>query len=829
MARSFNLTRFRRPAAKDGAAPVGLEHEALEEPQLSDDVWLGEGDVLPGSWVESAWRLLNERRETSFVWKLQTLANACGRGNEVLARWLRAAIRPEILDEYSTDLVAVSCALLLLGGGHPHDWQLLGEFAAPRHPELKELLGAFGPPPKTKEPIVDVLAEAQKALRLGERERALERYGEAKKMVQTCIHPDRPLLTYFAFQGYADALAKDDFSEEARTRLTQAWEEAQQAREHPHVREWWARVDRFKSALFRARISQLEQDLSEAGYEASSRTWSDSGRRLYVLLQDARNLGAPLSVQVELTRPLLGTFAGFEELTVRIDLNIKNSGVWLSRALSNGDLFRPPSEGLIVDVAQAGTAERRTGVRELSKVLFRKGEDGTLSPTAMRGLRLRGTIQVLKEASEILLRDDVEVALRVIDAARREGACVDVIDALAAVSHVCCWQKVRGMLTEISEPRTLRDTVHRAQRFPWQHWVVCDGFLSAGEQGIDFIKKLAEGVRSPDRWLVGWVLLSILESAPDDDAVIDLCGRFSEPVVEALKGKEQVWDWEIEQIAGFAAVSGTFSARFPEIVEQLKEFMRAGKVVVRRILLQSWIESDLRAEAEESLRSGRGVKGIRDQVMVAVLNEPRRTVEWEPVREELGKSWKGLVELAPGLRPDIWSKEAWDDLRALLRVGGHRGKSASWMLARVKVAVDALDYEEPRRTLFDDSSSGLGFLRAALVEAVGVGDGLLANHAVYGLAKLARHTERDADADAIACALRAAADDVRIDVVHGAGFVACYLREYGKQRSLHPVILEAVNDVAAALADDPLAIVERQCEFGTKKARLDIAGAVRSG
>src|SRR5690606_6623316 len=113
-----------------------------------------------------------------------------------------------------------------------------------------------------------------------------------------------------------------------------------------------------------------------------------------------------------------------------------------------------------------------------------------------------------------------------------------------------------------------------------------------------------EGVRSPDRWLVGWVLLSILESAPDDDAVIDLCGRFSEPVVEALKGKEQVWDWEIEQIAGFAAVSGTFSARFPEIVEQLKEFMRAGKVVVRRILLQSWIESDLRAEAEESLRSG---------------------------------------------------------------------------------------------------------------------------------------------------------------------------------------------------------------------------------
>jgi hypothetical protein len=137
------------------------------------------------------------------------------------------------------------------------------------------------------------------------------------------------------------------------------------------------------------------------------------------------------------------------------------------------------------------------------------------------------------------------------------------------------------------------------------------------------------------------------------------------------------------------------------------------------------------------------------------------------------------------------------------------------------LVIDALDDDESAQSIFDESQFGLGFLRSALVDAVASGDGILANNAVYGLTALARRTEAQVDAAAVAAALRAAADDVRIGVAHGAAFVAHYLLAYGAVHSLHPQVLEVAEEVSRQVSTDPLAIVRRQAEFGSKQGARD--------
>ncbi len=153
----------------------------------------------------------------------------------------------------------------------------------------------------------------------------------------------------------------------------------------------------------------------------------------------------------------------------------------------------------------------------------------------------------------------------------------------------------------------------------------------------------------------------------------------------------------------------------------------------------------------------------------------------------------------------------------MLRVGGHRGKPGSWLVARLNLVLAALRNETARPSLFDDSPDGLGFLRRTVVDALGSGDGVLANHAAYGLASLSLHVESDEEAEAIAVALVAAADDVRINVAHGAAFGAHFLIEQAKQQTVHERIRAASEEVVTELKDDPLAAVQRQAQFG--KAR----------
>lgn len=222
---------------------------------------------------------------------------------------------------------------------------------------------------------------------------------------------------------------------------------AREARDDPQVRQWWERVNKFKTALRKSKIEQLEQEISRSGYESRSMSWSNSGWHLYVLLRDAIRLGAPLSVQVELTESLLGTFPDdYIELEERLRLNLGKPGEWLARRLLNGDLFRARSTGLFPDDMQAGAVDRRSGVEKASELLFPRPKAGpeeaedthtVVSQPTRLGPRLGATLHVLEKAGEILLAADIPRALETINLARRIRDDAVVVEAAAGVSRVC--------------------------------------------------------------------------------------------------------------------------------------------------------------------------------------------------------------------------------------------------------------------------------------------------------------------------------------------------------------------------------------------------------
>jgi hypothetical protein len=148
-------------------------------------------------------------------------------------------------------------------------------------------------------------------------------------------------------------------------------------------------------------------------------------------------------------------------------------------------------------------------------------------------------------------------------------------------------------------------------------------------------------------------------------------------------------------------------------------------------LAQSPIESALKQAARASILQGVQAVDPHDEEAVtnlalAVSLEPgKHAIPWEGLKRAFRSSWNNLLLLSPILVPGLWPRSDWQELQNILRVGGHEGKSASWLLERNKLTVGALNDDRCRETIFDDSQNGLGFLRHAIVDGLAGGDGVL--------------------------------------------------------------------------------------------------------
>lgn len=730
-AQAFNLEQGRQSTSDGTKAPP---HKQVSE--LRQSAWDPSGSARQDHRFDPAWKLLEAQQGRELLWKIDGLLR-CGVERAALARWLRLVVeRPDILDAPSVDSRTLMCGFLFVTSWDESHVKLVRERASSRFSHLVEVLGTPESASVVDPPLVALLKQARHGIEIGNLELAHVSYAQAIEGTAACSEPDAPLLSYFALRGYADTITTPSFSPEEFERLGDAREKSRMAREQPFVRQWLDRVERFKSALAKSRSERLEQELVRGSYETRSVSFSNSGWQLDVIRQDAVQRGAPLSLERELTMSLLGAYESeYGELEERLRLGIDKTGQWLSRQMTSGDMFRRRSRAFFADRLQAGASERTEGVQELSKLLFPSASSQTV-------VRRRAMIEVLKSTSRILRQDDVPLAIAEIARIREDDASFLSGEVLASLAHVCKWDDVKDQIMSALDELSVRDFRVSAEKFPWEHWLTCDDFLARG--GGAYLECLLTGSVSFERTSVGWALAMALAAAPEDPRLVELCGRYAST---AREHEEQ--DSAREQIANFAVCSRAFVDKNPAVENRLRELLDQGDRAVARILAGSLPDSDWADRARAALENA---------------------------------VWSGLPQLAPILTRARWSPGDWKELQTILRLGGHRGKLGSWVLGRLDLTIDALGRESSRGSLFDDSPDGLGFLRHSLVDALGSGDGILANRAVYGFTSLAEHVRSDSDAESISTA-------------------------------------DTARKVAENLQDDPLAIVKRQAVFGAAKGR----------
>jgi hypothetical protein len=214
--------------------------------------------------------------------------------------------------------------------------------------------------------------------------------------------------------------------------------------------------------------------------------------------------------------------------------------------------------------------------------------------------------------------------------------------------------------------------------------------------------------------------------------------------------------------------------------------------------------------------------GARDELaeahcLVAVIQRSpeRRAACVVRLLQLFDATWSALPAAAPVFHPAYWGKH-WPRLLQMLRLGGHSRVAKSWLVARVRLVSEIFHASGQIVSNFMNSGE-LSFLRSSIIDAIAHGDSFLANNAVYVLPSLARMTIDETEAAAIGAALKAAVDDIRIGVAHSAAFSAGYIRHYSRYKMMRPELVGCARWAENLLQKDPLAIIQRQLEFGRAK------------
>ena len=794
-----------------GTRALGETRESAN-PTLTPDRW----NPLPSKLSAQAFELLNKERTNPLVWKLDALL-AEGVRQPVLD-WVKAGFVQDILDN-SGRVVTLSCVLLLLSGGNNEAISLVRRLGVPRAKALAELVGDFnlGGHPN---PLSTLLVHARNNVMQGTVDVALQHYNAAIDELSKSTDADAPLLTYFAHLGRSEALPVAQYSRDAFEDHENAAKLTQQAKLHPAVGQWLRRIERLQTAQRTERLKSLERRVAQKDYEARGFSISTSTSALRIALEEASSLGAPVSVLRDLSSALLGQFGDLQdELLMRMRLDLGTPGEWLRLQVRDGDIFRLRRNSQELSVP-FGASERNRRVESLSSVLLPQ-------ELPLGSLRARAFVNVLEHVPDVLAANDIERAStfllkRYLDKSEVSEA------AVVGLARVCGLSDVTGILDATEAASAPSDLAAVSNRFPWKQWAMCESL----EPALGFLERQLLYVKHPSiRLAVGLSLAQILEAVPEAQRVIDACHKFWSALTEQVTlGGQGEHPTDVESVAIFCVVSYGFSAQHPEVREWLYERLELPEIgaTIRGILLQAG-ESSLRAPATSHLLRAEGNRTLQEFVKLAQFEGCALT--WESVEHHIAGSWSELYELAPVLNERFWKTETdWKSLREALRFGGQRRKAASWLIARTELLSAALDYTDSRESILSEGATGLGFLRAGLVDSLAHGDGAIANHAIYALGRLALHALNQMDADSISSALRHAANDFRIGVVHGAAYVANHLVAYSAgSQSVAPQILDAAAAVQRSLADDALAVVRRQGLFGAKVGSRDAQGSSKSG
>ena len=453
-----------------------------------------------------------------------------------------------------------------------------------------------------------------------------------------------------------------------------------------------------------------------------------------------------ISVLTDILRTLSGFSSPRNELSFRLAFNVDSTGPWLDDLVESGALFRtqkPVFPGSQPD--RAGALERCTTVNDVGDLLF-AGTD------KYDALQIRARLSVFESAALIIRAADIRLA---VDLLRRAASWVNRVDlgkAWVGLSRVTSWAEIGLQLLDYAAVRDLGMVAHE---LPWEHWSICDNFLSEG--GLVLVQRLLARLHHVESIFAGWALVELIRLHPESTELIEIASRF---YAEHSKKKESGLD---EQMAHVLAMSEEFCAQNTELRDTVLEKASKDRLLCR-ILAAASHESDMRAACRERIarqhEQGDAVGGSLDvddlRDLIVCFRVANRQLPFPSVAIDLlqKSNWKLLPELAEVLSPIYWTSEDWTRLLMLLRAGGYRGKPRSWLANRLKLIADAMDYEASRTALLSDSAQDVGFLRHLIIDALGHGDGALANNAAYGLLQLTLHMNEGADAIAVSSAIK---------------------------------------------------------------------------
>lgn len=742
----------------------------------------------------------------------------CRGTRDLVRRWLERALTDGLLRLDSEEPTLVLAAGLLTDG-KPDALRTWARIAK-EHPKARRLLGAPRLRKKlTRSPnkVTEYLLEARAQLQSGERIKSRAQYTQAlgELRLWSVGTREEELQGFFAAQGVLETFEWGDdreIQQEAR-KMARTYDEAH------WVRGWLKRVEEL-GASARKLAARGKPD----GYEPAGFYSASAPEELHSELQFARTLGCPPGwLKQHLLQPLENLFPTDEsELRVRLEYGQPGTGDWTLKVAERAG-FSPAQHVHLMDTRTLGAKERRKTMALVSKALV----DHRFRPQ-------RDRVEAIGRAASLLQKVDCAESLRLAIRLPKEKYSSTKLEALGRISAVTTWRlAARYLESAVSEKLTGRDRDRldlnsKLPLLPWEHWVRCDDFLSKG--GVRFVASVCQP--KPCGWSenVGWALFSLLQLCPEDPDV----QKITRAWLRGHRSKLAEGDCSTAALALFGVLEGPRPCL--DVVEEelrarqtRREYPSLRKLLIaaagpRDSTLRSWAAGELEAWAEK--RGWRKPRRIRSfgtldenteaQALVLVLQRrPDLSKRCTPrLLELMDVTWDVLDDLGPILSPEVWGKD-WGVLVERLIAGGHRRDANSWQVGRLRLLTRSA-YQSKQRFVLPEE---LRFLVWAAADAVGHGDSSVANNAVYALCSVGRYIEREDHSIAVCSALRSAADDVRVDVAHGAAFAAGYLSTLGKKGHVHASVLDCTRELTRALSDDPSAKISRQLQFGRAKAR----------
>jgi hypothetical protein len=727
--------------------------------------------------------------------------------------------------------------------------------------DLEDLGEASDSPTADTSQLTPARADMDRAFRLaldGRWQEAHDAYKDAFRTVGSAY----PLLKWLAAEGRwwtAERWQREARFGQAAGPPDQLIEEcdrqAKQAEGHPDVRLWKDRADRQRAEIVDKTTDRLREELSSAGYETRSFSWSNLPHFVWRSWRDLSDLSAPPGIQRRYLEPLLdyqclGNDADSvsEELHVRLQLELKRTQEWVARLLD--DASPSLTEAASTAAALMSTAQKCAQESKTEKL---------------------GVLMLVPALAQIARVEDLDwIEKFVIGAYDALGVAVETAggtaftfrDEAAAWHALASVERGEVVLGLLIRCKTNGHPIFRGElqrglgRAPWRHWLLTGANT---DEWMRFLEKEArESLDS--KWTAG--RLGILEAAARlltnatkmgrqvDSGMLDSWTLFCERMLDAkhetwirpgvIQGVIEVGSGLIQQRAGSAeglvdrALALAFNdqaaaddvantgfspveARLRAVAACLENGHRLDVTMSRAEVLLAELKTKWPAVERHCRLNPRDVPLVTWFLVQVLPHLGGSDTGWllDTIVKLLATTSLALPTVVPIAQAALWDATRWGEFVNTIRIGGPQRAKRSWLIAQIGLlrGLSAAAVAAQQTAVLP---AGLEYLPDLALCAVDEPDGLIANHVGYALAAWIELAENDQRITPAVAALERFATDPRIAVRHAAAYGVASLKNLARETWVR----DRMAAIYEKLSSDPTIRVRLQLEVGAAEARI---------